>query len=74
MNISDNFYKKYNNLFLNDFQIAVLKKHGINLSKFRDNQELVFYLEYLLNYDYDEELDNVSLTLSELNYYNNVNK
>lgn len=68
------FYKKVDNLLLNDRQINILKEHNISLDRFRNNHELIYYLEDILNNYYDEELDNISSELSDMYYYNDVNK
>ena len=70
----DNYYKKVGGLLLTDYQLDVLNKNGIDLSKFNTNHELLYYLENLLNISSNEELENVSEDLSEMYYYNNVNK
>ncbi len=70
----DNYYKHVGNLLLTDYQLDILYKNGIDLSKFNSNHELIYYLESILNSDSNEELENVSLELSEMYYYNDVNK
>lgn len=70
----DNYYKKVGGLLLTDYQLDTLNKNGIDLNKFRNNHELIYYLENLLNISSNEELENVSEELSEMYYYNNVNK
>ena len=52
----------------------ILKEHNISLDRFRNNHELIYYLEDILNNYYDEELDNISSELSDMYYYNDVNK
>lgn len=68
------FYKSAGNLVLNDKQIAILKKHNINIENFNSNHELIYYLEDILNNSYDEELEYISSELSDMYYYNDVNK
>ena len=70
----DNHYRQVGNLLLTDYQIDVLKKNGINLDKFKSNHELIYYLESILNINSNEELDDISYELSEMYYYNDVNK
>lgn len=70
----DNYYKKVGKLLLNEYQIDVLNKNGIDLEKFNSNHELIYYLESILNISSNEELENVSDELSEMYYYNNVDK
>ena len=70
----DNFYKKVGNLTLTNNQIEILNKNGIDITNFKSNNELIFYLESILNNVINEELDNLSLELSEMYYYDKVNK
>ncbi len=70
----DNYYKQVGNLVLTDYQLNILDKNGIDLSKFNSNHELIYYLESVLNTNFNEELENISFELSEMYYYNDVNK
>ena len=70
----ENYYKKVVNLLLSDYQIEILNNRGIDLNKFRSNHDLIYYLESILNNGADEELEQVSEELSEIYYYNDVNK
>ncbi len=70
----DNYYKQVGNLILTDYQMDVLNKNGIDVTKFTSNHELIYYLENILNSSSNDELENVSLELSEMYYYNDVNK
>jgi hypothetical protein len=70
----DNYYKQVGNLVLTDYQMDILNKNGIDVTKFKSNHELIYYLENILNSSSNDELENVSLELSEMYYYNNVNK
>lgn len=72
--INDIFYKKYGNLVLTDKQRKILIKYNIDIEKFNSNQQLIFYLEQMLYYDENEELDRLSSDLSEIYYYNDINK
>ena len=74
-----NFYKRTNyGIMLNDEQREVLHNHGIDYDNCKNLKELLFKIEQCLNeesIDYDNiDLENVSLELSEIYYYNNVNK
>ena len=74
-----NFYKRTRNgIMLNDEQRDILSKHGIDYNNCKSLKELLFKIEQCLNdenIDYDNiDLENVSLELSEIYYYNNVNK
>lgn len=70
------FLKKYNNIYISDEQINILKKYDINIDKYSNLNELVYDIEEYLNDSYEEldDLEWVSQTLSEYNYYNNTNK
>ena len=70
------FLKKHNNIYISDEQINILKKYDINIDKYSNLNELVYDIEEYLNDSYDEleDLEWVSQTLSEYNYYNNTNK
>lgn len=70
----ENYYKRVGNLILSDYQIEILNNRGIDLNIFGSNHDLIFYLESILNNTTDEELEQLSEELSELYYYNDVNK
>ena len=70
----DNYYKQVGNLILNDYQLEILNKNGIDVTKFNSNHELIYYLESILNSIDNEELEDVSYELSERYYYNDINK
>ena len=70
----DNYYKQVGNLLLTDYQLEILNKNGIDLYKFNSNHELIYYIENILNSYPNDELEMVSDELSEMYYYNNVNK
>ena len=64
-----------NNIYLSNNQIDVLKRYNIDYLKYKDISELIFEIETILNSGfYNPELEELSLSLSELNYYNNTNK
>jgi hypothetical protein len=71
-----NFYKEIKNkLYLKDNQISILEKYNIDYTSVSDMKELVFMIEEVLEECfYPEDLEQVSLELSEFNYYNNTNK
>lgn len=63
-----------NNLLLSDKQIEILKKYDINYLKYNNMCSLIYEIEEILNMEYYEDLDNLSIELSEFNYYHNTNK
>ena len=70
------FLKKHNNIYISDEQIEILNKYDINIDKYININELMYDIEDCLNDSYEEleDLEWVSQTLSEYNYYNNTNK
>jgi len=70
------FIKKHNNIYISDEQIDILKKYNIDIEKYINLNELIYDIEECLNDSYIEldDLEWVSQTLSEYNYYNNTNK
>ena len=70
----NNYYKQVGNLLLTDYQVDILDKNGIDLTRFNSNHELIYYLENILNMNSNEDLEGVSEELSEMYYYNNINK
>lgn len=70
------FLKKHNNIYISDEQIDILKKYDINIDKYKEVSELIYDIEAYLNDSYESlpDLEWVSETLSEYNYYNNTNK
>ena len=64
-----------NGIYLSDNDIEVLKRYDIDYNKYSSLNNLIFDIEEILNYEVDiDDLDEVSRKLSELNYYNNINK
>lgn len=72
--IEDNKINKINdNLYLTNKDIKILKKYNIDYLS-STLEELLFKIEMILNEEYIDELENVSLSISEFNYYHNTNK
>lgn len=64
-----------NNIYLSVNQINVLKRYGIDYKRHSSIKSLIFEIETVLNESVDaDDLDEVSNSLSEINYYNNTNK
>ena len=63
-----------NNLYLTKNQMETLEKYNINYKISNSMRDLMLKIEEILDYDYDEELDNLLNNLSERNYYENTNK
>lgn len=76
--IKNNTLNKVNNIYLSNKQIDVLEKYKIDYKNVVDISELIYKIETFIeeNYYGDElfDLENLSLELSEFNYYYNTNK
>ena len=74
----NNEMKKINNIYLSNKQMNILDRYMIDYKNVVDMNELIFKVEQYIedNYSYEEldELENLSLELSEFNYYYNTNK
>lgn len=71
----DMIKNKGNGIYLSDNQINVLKRYNIDYKKYNSIKSLIFEIETVLNEcDDAADLDEVSRSLSEINYYNNTNK
>ena len=70
------FLKKFGNVYITEEQNNILKKHNIYAEKYKNIDELLFKIEELLNNSIEslDDLEWVSESLSEYNYYNNTNK
>ena len=70
------FLKKHNNIYISDEQISILKKYDINIDNYKSVSDLIYDIEDCLNNSYGDldDLEWVSIALSEYNYYNNTNK
>lgn len=65
-----------NGIYLSDSQIEVLKKYGFSIRNSNIKSLILEIEEYLMeNYDSDlDDLEEVASSLSEFDYYQNVNK
>lgn len=74
--IYDNKLNKINdNLYLSNRQIEILKRYEIDYKKFNDIKSLMYEVETALEEVYDaDDLQALSIELSEFNYYHNTNK
>ena len=72
----DNFYKRTKHgIMLNKEQRDILRKYHFDYEKYTSLESLLFDIESYLNEEENfEDLDAVSKTLSEIYYYNHVNK
>ena len=60
------------NLYLTNKEIEVLERYDINYNT--SIEKLMFNLEEILNENDYEDLEEVSNSISEFNYYHNTNK
>ena len=73
--INDNSFVKINdNIYLTNYQIAILERYHIEYNKCRDIKEILFLIDDILETDYEEELEELSKNLQEFSYYNFTNK
>ncbi len=71
----EDFMRKHNNVYISDKQYEILLKYNINVDNYKNINTLLYDIEEILNSGSDfEDLEWVSQTLSEYNYYNNTNK
>ena len=70
------FLKQYNNVYISEEQKNILDKYNINVYNYSSISSLIYDIEELLNNSIEEleDLEWVSQTISEYNYYNNTNK
>ena len=73
---SKSFLKKYNNIYISEEQKNILDKYDIDINKYPSISSLIYDLEEILNNSIQQldDLEWVSQTISEYNYYNNTNK
>lgn len=65
------------NLFLTNYEIAVLKKYHIDYNNCKTAKEILQRVESIISDLEDleqEELDQVSMSIAERDYYQNTNK
>ena len=75
--IKNNTLNKINNIYLSNKQMNILDKYNIDYKNVVDINELIYKIEIYIEDNYNDELfdlENLSLELSEFNYYYNTNK
>ena len=74
----ENKLNKVGNIYLSNKQINILERYKIDYKNVVDMSELIFkveeYIEENDSYEEIDDLENLSLELSEFNYYYNTNK
>lgn len=71
------FLKNYNGILLSDNHINILNKYNIDFKKYNSVNQLLYEIEDVLNDSYGmdiEDLEWVSMDISERNYYQNTQK
>lgn len=64
-----------NGLMLTNYEIQVLDKYNIDYNSVSSLKEIIYLVEEMLNEDSSlDDLENISLTISERDYYMNTNK
>ncbi|MBO5414413.1 MAG: hypothetical protein J6A17_02170 [Bacilli bacterium] len=64
-----------NGIYLTNFEIDVLNKYHINYSNCTSMKDIIFLVEEILNEDSSlDDLENISKSISERDYYLNTNK
>lgn len=74
--INDNKLNKISdNLYLSNRQIQILNRYEIDYKKFNDIKSLIYEVELAIEEFYDaDDLQELSIELSEFNYYHNTRK
>lgn len=74
--VNNNKLVKINNqTFLTNYEIDILNLYKINFNTCKNYQEILFYIEEELELNDDSnELEQILLSISERNYYQNTHK
>lgn len=69
------FLKERNHgIWLSDEEVSILDRYEIPYQNCLSLTEILYYIDRLLEDEEIEELENISLQISERNYYQNTNK
>lgn len=76
LDFDSNSFNNVNGLMLTNKEIEVLDKYKIDYKNCKSLKELLFEVEEIINEMdiVDEELDYISCSISERDYYQNTNK
>lgn len=76
MKTEKSFLKRYNNIYISEEQKEILDRYDIDVNKYSSITQLIYDIEECLNNSIEQldDLEWVSETISEYNYYNNTNK
>ena len=75
MNFNDNKFQTLGNgLMLTNWEVSVLDKYSIPYKKCKSLKDILYEIENVLNNsDSNEELEGISISISERDYYQNTN-
>lgn len=63
-----------NDIYLSNNQIALLNMYEIKYKSCNTMKEIIMRIEDILDYEDNEELENLSIELSDFDYYHNTKK
>ena len=63
-----------NGLYLTNYEIEILNKYHIPFNNLISYKEIIFRVEDILDDEELDDLESVSKSISERDYYNNTNK
>ncbi len=73
--IEDNKFINVNGLMLTKKEINILNKYNIDYQKCKSLKEVLYEIEKVIDFLGDiEQLDSISETIAERDYYQNTNK
>lgn len=73
LDFNNNFHD-INGLILNDYEISILDKYNIDYKKCSDLKSLIYCIEEVLNEESFDDLEEISISISERDYYENTHK
>ena len=70
----DFLVKRPNGLLLSNNDVSILDKYNIDYKNCIDLKSLIYYIEEILNEESFDDLEEISLSISERDYYENTHK
>lgn len=71
---SGQFQVLKNGLMLTNHEIEILDKYNIAYSSCKNLKEILYYIDEILENQEDSLLEEISISISERDYYQNTNK
>lgn len=71
---SNQLNKTTNNLYLTQKEISILKSYEIDYNNCLTLKELLYKIEQILKEEDSEDLEQISISIAERDYYQNTNK